>query len=221
MTTNYGKREIVKYMIMCLLTIVFCLLMNYVLWDGFVWLVVVPIIEFIFVMYFFRDPERKIVYDNNKMFAPADGVVTHIEEVEDPGFIGEKALRISIFLSILDVHINRIAYPGIVKYIKYKKGEFRNAMSSDSLFLNEYNDIGIETANSKMKKYLQRQIVGLIARRIVCDVNKNDNLQQGQRYGMMKFGSRTDLYIPISSCLNIKTNIGQKVLAGVTILVEI
>ena len=221
MTTEYGKKEVIKYGIICLLTVVFCLVLSLFLWKAFAWFIVIPVIEYVFVLYFFRDPERKVVENLNNLLAPADGIVSHIEECEDPGYLGEKAIRISIFLSILNVHINRAAYPGKVSYIKYKKGEFLNAMGNDSLHLNECNDIGVKTDNPKMKKYMQRQIVGLIARRIVCDLNEGDSLVQGQRYGMMKFGSRTDLFIPKSTAAIIKINVGDKVEAGLTVLASI
>ena len=221
MTTKYGRKEVIKYGVMCLLTVVFCWIMSNVLWKGFLWAIIIPVVEFGFIMYFFRDPNRIINKNENGLFSPADGVVSHIEECEDPGFLGEEAIRISIFLSIFNVHINRAAYPGEVAYLKYKEGEFLNAMKSDSLHLNEYNDIGVKTNNPKMKKYMQRQIVGLIARRIVCDVKKGDMLEQGERYGMMKFGSRTDLYIPKSTTVDMKIEIGSKVEAGVTLLAEI
>ena len=218
---KYGKKEITKYAILCLITIIFCLIIKEYLWHGFGWFIIIPLIEFAFVLYFFRDPEREIKYDLHNLLAPADGVVSHIEECDDPGYLGEKALRISIFLSIFDVHINRVAYPGKVKYIKYQEGKFFNAMKDDSLYLNEYNDIGIFTDNPAMEKYMQRQIVGLIARRIVCDLKEGDILQQGERYGMMKFGSRTDLYIPLSTATTLSVNIGDKVRAGTTILATI
>lgn len=221
MITKYGNKEVIKYGILFLLTIIFCVLMSNILWNGFIWMSIIPIIEFCFVMYFFRDPERKVEINNNNLLAPADGVVSHIEECEDPGFIGENVIRISIFLSIFDVHINRAAYPGRVAYMKYKEGEFLNAMKNDSLHLNEYNDIGINTEHPKMKKYLQRQIVGLIARRIVCDLKNGDYIEQGERYGMMKFGSRTDLFIPKSTAAKIKIKIGDKVAAGLTVLANI
>ncbi len=221
MTTGYGKKEVVKYGVVCLLTIVFCLILKIFIWSGFIWFIAIPFLEYAFVLYFFRDPERKVVENPSNLLAPADGVVSHIEECEDPGYLGEKAIRVSIFLSILDVHINRAAYKGKVSYIKYKKGEFLNAMSNDSLHLNEYNDIGVETDNPKMKKYMQRQIVGLIARRIVCDLNEGDNLEQGQQYGMMKFGSRTDLFIPKSTAATIEISVGDKVKAGITVLASI
>ena len=215
---KYGRKEIIKYGILCIATIIFCLIMKQYLWNGFEWFIIIPLIEFAFVLYFFRDPERKIENNLHNLLAPADGVISHIEECEDPGYLGERALRISIFLSILDVHINRAAYPGKVEYIKYKEGQFFNAMKDDSLYLNEYNDIGVETDNPKMKKYMQRQIVGLIARRIVCDLKQGDILKQGEKYGMMKFGSRTDLYIPLSTAATLPVKIGDKVRAGLTVL---
>ncbi len=218
---KYGKKEIIKYGIVGIITIIFCFIISKQLWTGFKWFAIIPIVEYIFVLYFFRDPERSITKDSHNLLAPADGVVSHIEECEDPGYLDEKALRISIFLSILDVHINRAAYPGNVEYIKYQPGQFKNAMSDDSLHLNEYNDVGIKTDNPKMLKYMQRQIVGLIARRIVCDLQKGDSLDQGEKYGMMKFGSRTDLYIPLSTATELKVKVGDKVQAGLTVLATI
>ncbi len=218
MFTGYGRRELVKYGIIALVMSVFCIVVSVLVWRPFLWLIFVPFLEYCFVMYFFRDPERIIPTEDGVLVCPADGKVTHIEECEDPGCLGTRALRVSIFLSVFDVHVNRASYKGRVFHVKYKEGEFLNAMSNDSLHRNECNDVGFETGDNRMPKYCLRQIAGLIARRIVCKAAVGDEYAVGQQYGMMKFSSRTDLFIPIDTKVDIKVKVGDKVSAGDTII---
>lgn len=187
-------------------------------WAFFAWTALVPLVILIWIVSFFRDPERVTPGEAGLIISPADGVVSHIDEVEESDFIGGKAIRLSIFLSIFNVHLNRAPVAGRVIYSKYKKGEFVNAMRADSGHLNEYNDIGLEVDDSRMPRILIRQIAGLIARRIVCEAKKGDSLSRGERYGMIKFSSRTSIYLPIDTPISWQVKVGDPVRAGATVL---
>lgn len=221
MFTGYGRRELLKYGILAAIASIFCILWSMLVWQPFLWLIWVPLAEYCFVMYFFRDPERIIPQEEGTLVSPADGTVTHIGECEDPGCLGQKALRISIFMSVFDVHVNRAAYKGRVISSKYKKGEFLNAMSDESLDKNECNDLTLETGDARMPRYGVRQIAGLIARRVVCVAKPGDELATGEKFGMMKFSSRADLFIPLETKVELRVKIGDKVAAGSSILAKL
>ena len=183
----------------------------------------------IFMLYFFRDPKRSIPNIKNAIVSPCDGIVKSISEVNCPDFFAKvlenencnvsdiNYTRISIFLNIFDVHVNRIPVDGKIKKIHYKKGKFSNVMHEKSRDCNESNFIAIE--NDLMKIVLCNQIAGLLARRIVCDVRKGDNIALGDKYGIILFGSRVDLYLPMDqSCIALK--IGQRVTGGETIIYQ-
>ena len=187
------------------------------------------------VLMFFRDPERRCPSDANLLLAPADGRITDIETVDDEGFIGGPALRIGIFLSIFNVHLNRAPCNARVETITYKKGKYINAMNPRSGRVNESNNLGLVRTGSPEDKLLVRQISGAIARRIVCATAEGAELTGGERFGMIKFGSRTELYLPVLSCVSRGTQytsrntqyeikclvqIGDKVKAGLTPLME-
>jgi len=164
----------------------------------------------IWVFCFFRDPERRCPSDRNLLLAPADGQVTDIETVEDcPAFLrkqeggSEAALRIGIFMSIFDTHINRAPCNVKVEKITYQKGKFKNARNPQSGRVNESNDLDLVRTDSPQDRLIVRQISGAIARRIVCDKVEGMELTGGQKFGMIKFGSRTELYVPVclSSCV--------------------
>ena len=180
----------------------------------------------IWVLCFFRDPERRCPSDRNLLLAPADGQVTDIEIVAPPAFLrkqegaGEAALRIGIFLSIFNTHINRAPCNVKVEKITYRKGKFKNAMNPQSGRVNESNDLGLIRTDSPQDKLIVRQISGAIARRIVCDKVEGRELTGGQKFGMIKFGSRTELYVPLSKSAKCLVQIGDKVKAGLTPLVK-
>jgi len=167
-----------------------------------------------FVLNFFRDPERYPPYEENVVVSPADGRVVEIKKVLDPISNIEKS-RISIFMNIFNVHVNRSPVSGEIKEIKYIPGKFFNAELDKSSEKNERNLINIK---SEQGDFTVVQIAGLIARRIVCWVKKGDKVLIGQRIGMIKFGSRVDLYIP--SGYEIEVHKGDKVIAGQTILAK-
>ena len=212
--TTMGKKEVSKYGGLMLLLIILLLVCG----GFFRWLVVFPLILLGFVLYFFRDPERKTPEDPTALISPADGTITHIEKYFEKESLNCEVWRVSIFLSIFNVHLNRAPFTGTVKDIKYKKGEFLDVRDPGSLERNEYNTIVFNTSNPKLPVFAIKQIAGLIARRIVCIVKPGDQVNAGTRIGMMKFSSRTDLLIPVENEVVWNVKIGDKVEAGATIL---
>ena len=167
------------------------------------------------IFYFFRDPNRIIPLDDF-IVSPADGTITYLGETNNPLDIennNEVYTKVSIFLSIFDVHVNRMPIEGTIKEIKYIPGKFINATLDKSSEQNEKNIIKISNGTYD---YFVVQIAGLIARRIVCNVNKNQDLKKGERIGIIKFGSRVDLYLPKSN--KVLVSKGQKVIGGETII---
>jgi len=155
----------------------------------------------IWILMFFRDPVRCCPEEPNLLLAPADGRITDIESVEENDFIGGPALRIGIFLSIFNVHINRAPCRARVETVTYRQGKYINAMNPQSGRINESNNLGLIRTNSPEDRLVVRQISGAIARRIVCATVEGRELAGGEKFGMIKFGSRTELYVPISSCV--------------------
>ena len=174
----------------------------------------------IWFLSFFRDPKRSCPTDKDVLLAPADGQVTNIDFVTEDSFIGAAAVRIGIFLSIFDVHINRSPCDAKVERIIYKRGGYKNARNLLSGQVNESNDIGLVRTNRPLDRLLLRQISGAIARRIVCDINEGEHLHIGQKFGMIKFGSRTELYVPAGENVKCLVKVGDKVKAGLTPLVK-
>jgi len=170
-----------------------------------------------FLFYFFRDPEREIPYGENLVLAPADGKVVSLKEVEEPHYIGGKAIQISIFLSLLDVHVNRLPANGKLEYLKYNPGIFLMAWDEQASSMNERADFGM-LHPSGMKIFF-RQITGFLARRIVYHINEGEELKAGRRFGMMKFGSRMDILIPPEVDIRVKE--GDRTVGGETILARI
>ena len=162
----------------------------------------------IWALMFFRDPARSCPADINLLLAPADGHITEIETIEETSFIGGPALRIGIFLSIFDIHINRAPCNVRIEKIAYKKGKYLNAMNPQSGRLNESNELDLIRTDSPKDKLIVRQISGAIARRIVCAAVEGQELAGGERFGMIKFGSRTELYVPISCCVLSRSEFG-------------
>jgi phosphatidylserine decarboxylase len=182
-------------------------------------LIIVPVLIWLFA--FFRDPERPIPADNNIMVSPADGVVTDIIELEHSDSIGGPVLRIGIFLSVFNVHVNRAPCAGTVKAIQYKNGKFLSAMShAHASEHNESNTIVLHGKDGRPVAAV-KQIAGLIARRIICTVAINDSLERGERFGMIKFGSRTELYIPRYLVPQAAVKTGQKIRGGRDIIARL
>ena len=173
----------------------------------------IPFVAVAYLVFFFRDPPRVFRPDDSDIVAPADGRVVRIDEVAENGYLQRRVLRISIFMSIFNVHINYAPVSGRVDYMYYRKGSFKNALKDIASVTNENNTIGIKCRGTTMAL---RQIAGLIARRIVCRCAVGDIVRAGQKIGMIKFGSRVDLFLPLKSRLFVSK--GQKVKGGKTIL---
>jgi phosphatidylserine decarboxylase len=148
--------------------------------------------------------------------SPADGKLIMITEVDEPGFINGRALRLSIFMNVFNVHVNRYPVDGVVEYVHYNKGKFLNASAEKSSLENEQMSVGIQSGNIRI---LVRQIAGLIARRIVTYSKVGDHVKQGDRMGIIRFGSRVDVFLPTDAKLRAK--LGDITAAGVTILAEV
>jgi len=177
-------------------------------------------VVFIWSLSFFRDPERIVPQDKDVLLAPADGKITDIETVDENDFIDGKALRIGIFLSIFDVHINRAPCRVRIERIIYKKGDFTNAMKPESGRVNESNDLWMRKIEPPFDRLIVRQISGAIARRIVCRAAPGEELLMGERFGMIKFGSRTELYVPVRDNVKCLVKTGDKVKAGLTPIIR-
>jgi phosphatidylserine decarboxylase len=170
----------------------------------------------IFTLNFFRDPERTAPMRDDVVVSPADGTVLLVKTVEEPRFIGGEATQISIFMSPLNVHVNRIPITGKIGYLKYVEGKYLVASSDKASEENERSEIGIE---SKHGKVFFTQVAGFVARRIVYELNPGDSVKMGNRFGMIKFGSRVDVVVPGGWKTLVKP--GDKTTAGETILFEL
>lgn len=179
-------------------------------------LIVFSLVFFLFSLNFFRDPERTSPNKKNVVLSPADGKIVIIKDVYEGEFLKENAKQISIFMSPLNVHVNRIPIDGKVDYFKYVAGEYLVAFHEKADKRNERTEIGI--TNSKGRVFFT-QVAGFIARRIVCDLKVGDSVKMGNRFGMIKFGSRSDVIVPANWKLKVK--LGDVVTAGETILFEI
>jgi len=168
------------------------------------------------VLWFFRDPERRARCAPGDLLSPADGVVQDIEEMDPPGFLGQRALRVGIFMSVLDVHVNRSPADATVRWLDYHRGAFHDARTPAAVAENEHNLIGLELADGR--RILVNQMAGVIARRIVCEPPVGAVLARGQRLGMVKFGSRVELYLPLADQYKVAVRPGTRVKAGLTVL---
>jgi phosphatidylserine decarboxylase len=176
-------------------------------------LVALPLVLAAFFLWFFRDPERKIPTGPGQIVSPGDGLVTDAEWIETTS--GSR-LRLSIFLNVFDVHVNRSPVAGTVKLVEFRKGLFLNAMKAESVLNNEQTMIVIDAGGYEVSF---KQIAGLLARRIVCNVKAGDRVERGQRVGLIKFGSRVDVLLPAAANLKVKT--GSRVRGGSSVLAEI
>ncbi len=187
------------------------------------WLVisieVILLILLLMVLAFFRDPNRLNPNDAQLLLAPADGRVVDIELV-DNDYIGGRAIRIGIFLSIFDAHINRSPCAARVEQVTYKKGQYKDARHPLAGEVNESNEIRLTRAEKPADKLIVRQISGAIARRIVCNLQPGQDMAGGEKFGMIKFGSRTELYLPAGDNVKHLVQVGDKVKAGITALIR-
>jgi phosphatidylserine decarboxylase len=214
--TIYGRSVVTKALVLTLL-IDFAAILVPVLIIKLV-LLVISIVLFGFVIFFFRDPVRILPEEikENEVVSPADGKVMMIEEIREDSFLMTPAKMIGIFLSPLNVHVNRIPVSGRVDYFKYVRGDYTAAFRHKSSERNERTIIGI--TNPKFK-VLFKQIAGYVARRIVYGIKTGDTVKQGEKFGMIRFGSRVDVILPVDSV--IKVSVNQRVKGGLTILAEV
>lgn len=178
----------------------------------------VPVVLAGLVIWFFRDPNRAIPAEPGQVVSPADGKVVAIEELEHDPFVGGPAIQIGIFLSIFNVHINRVPVASRIVGMTYHRGKFLNALLPASARENEQLHVRIEETAAPHRRMIVRQIAGQIARRIVCWVRPGEELERGQQFGMIKLGSRTEMVIPREPGLEVIVRIGQKVAAGSTLM---
>lgn len=177
----------------------------------FLWAVLVA-----FTFYFFRDPDPMVPTGKNLVIAPGHGKVDVIDTTTEAEFMGGQCKRISIFLSVFDIHVQNAPLTGVVAHFRHTPGQYLNAMRSDCAQFNENVYIGIEAIEPKGEKIGVRLIAGLIARRIVPWICENDTVQRGERISLIQFGSRVDVYLPLSA--NVKVELGQKVVGGQTVI---
>ena len=211
--TRFGLPQIVIFPV---ITVLLMTAIFFFFRDAF-WLFTLETILFLILLWFFsffRDPERQIIIDENLLYAPADGVVTGVDIVESEE-LGGKAFRIGIFLSLFNVHINRMPCSARVEGVQYRKGAFKNAAASDAGQVNEANSL--VRLNEPRTPIILRQVSGAIARHIVCAAKTGEEWSQGQRFGMIKFGSRTEIYIPVPHGI---TGLPENTATGFAILVK-
>ncbi len=179
-------------------------------WSILMWIIA------LFVLQFFRDPAREIPQDAGAVLSPADGRIVVVERVNDP-YVQREAIKISVFMNVFNVHSNRSPVDGAVQRVQYFPGKFVNADLDKASTENERNAVWIKTTDGQ--DVTSVQVAGLIARRILCYVKAGDILARGQRYGFIRFGSRVDVYLPLTA--TVKVAIGDKVSATTTILAKL
>jgi phosphatidylserine decarboxylase len=195
--------------------VVFALWIAWAIWAGILLLslAVLATLAWIGLLFFMRDPRRTPPTVEGVYLAPADGRVMAIDRIDEASFVGGPTLRIAIFLSLFDVHVNRAPMSGTVRKVSHVPGRFLQAFREEASRVNEYNDIGLEADSGRI---LMKQIAGILARRIVCTLREGDQVRAGERVGMIKFGSRTEVFLPPDTLVEIK--LGDKVRGGSTIL---
>ncbi len=214
-----GLAEVICYSLgflaLTALVIVAGVLLHWAFWF------VLPVVLFLWfeAVSFFRDPERTLPTDPRLLLSPADGRVTHLEEVNDPDFPGGRAFRISIFLSVFNVHVNRIPRAGRVVNVRYFPGCFLDARSAECAVRNEQLWLDLEEKVTR-RPVRVKQISGAIARRIVCQVKVGEEVQAGDRFGMIKYGSRTDVLIPAGEDFEVLVRVGDAVRGGSVALLQ-
>ncbi len=220
--TKYGWPQVVVYPVVVVIGMLVAALTG--LGHAPAWaLVAVELVlaaVLVWALMFFRDPQRQVPSDDTVLVAPADGKVTDIETLEETDFLAGPTLRVGIFLSIFNTHINRAPCNVTVEKISYRKGRYVNAMNPLSSKVNESNALVMVRTSAPMDRLVVRQISGAIARRIVCAAREDQPLARGEKFGMIKFGSRTELYVPASEYLQCMVHTGDNVKAGITPLLR-
>ena len=195
--------------------IIFSLVVTvFVAFLGISWLIILLVFITFFIIWFFRNPERYFQEEEKVLISPADGKVIKIEDVEVNGTVSGRFKKISIFMNVFNVHVNRAVYSGKIETINYLEGKFFSANLDKASLDNERNEIMIRSEDGH--SIWMVQIAGLIARRIVCWVNVGTTIKKGERFGLIRFGSRVDVYLPEDSQISVKLK--DKVKAGQTVL---
>ena len=184
----------------------------------FQWVAAIFVLALLFVLWFFRDPERTTEAPENVLVSPADGKVVEIAEANEPDHIGGAAHKVAIFMSVFDVHVNRAPCGATVEWVRHESGKFLNALGPQASIENERTLVALRSGE---KPVLLKLVAGLIARRIVCEAKEGDRLTRGQVFGMIKFGSRTELILPKRTGLLIAVQVGDKVRAGSDVLARV
>jgi phosphatidylserine decarboxylase len=221
--TKYGMPQVAIFPAIVVGIMVVALLLGLRFKTGAVTIIIIELLLVVvlgWVLAFFRDPLRVIPAGKDILLSPADGVVSDIEVIEDCPWIEGKVLRIGIFLNIFNVHINRVPCRVKIDGIEYKEGKFKNACDPESARVNEANAVLMTRLDEPTDKLVVRQISGAIARRIVCATKAGDEFKAGDQFGMIKFGSRTELYLPHSDSVKVEVAIGDKVRAGLDVFVR-
>lgn len=174
----------------------------------------------LFILFFFRDPTRRIPPDPGLLLSPADGTVVEIAQLEDCPLLPGKIMKIGIFMSVFNAHVNRAPALGTVTRLKYEPGKFFNALRAKSAAANESNSVFLNCPQLPGENIVVKQIAGVLARRIVCGCKLGQRLARGQKFGMIKFGSRVEVYLPYSQGLSLRVAKGQKVKAGSSVLLR-
>lgn len=210
--TRYGYDVFFTIAVICFAAIVGAFFLIELFFLKF-FIIVVAFVFFLFALNFFRDPDRKIPQGKNLVLSPADGTIVVIKDASENEYLKSDAIQISIFMSPLNVHVNRLPVSGKVEYYRYVKGKYFAAFEDKASLNNEQTHIGI---NAGAYKIFFKQIAGFIARRIVCAAKVGDSVIAGDRFGMIKFGSRVDVFVPKNS--DIKVSLNEKTVAGETVL---
>ena len=216
----WGTREILTWSLVCSLALAMCLVMAwfYSSWYAAGSALIVPF--WAFMVLFFRNPSREITADAGVLVAPADGTVWDIGEVDEEEYIEGRCLRIGIFLSVFNVHVNRAPCAGEIEWLSHKEGGFSDARSETAALSNENNSIGMRISESEAAgvPLVLKQVSGAIARRIICPLKQKDRVTRGGLIGMIKYGSRTEIIIPLEAGFQPSVAVKDKVCGGVTIL---
>ncbi|MCL2038873.1 MAG: phosphatidylserine decarboxylase family protein [Bacteroidetes bacterium] len=219
MLSKYGLSNIIVMVLIATIMLILAILLAKKLYIS-IPLFTCAFLLYVFTFWFFRDPDRTLpseaVNDNSIIISPADGVITEIVKEIEQHYLQDSSIRISIFLSPLDVHVNRIPISGSVEFYNYNPGKYIIANHPKASELNEQSQIGVKTEYGKV---FFKQIVGMVARRLVCELKVGDSVNVGDRFGMMKFGSRMD--IAVSPNTKLYVNIGDRVTAGETIIAKL
>ena len=207
------------FTVLVLIIVGVVMLLNAVLetthWTILAGLIIIGVMVFVWSITFFRVPtKRKITHEENAVVSSADGEIVAIEEVEEKEYFHDKRIQVSVFMSAYDVHVNWFPMDGVVSYVKYHPGKKMFAINPKSSELNERNSVAVR--DEKGREVLFRQVAGVMARRIVCNVKEGDKAEVGKEFGMIKFGSRVDFFLPVDA--DIQVEIGDAITGQVSVL---